>query len=309
MKEYETDPIFMEALEWFARIKDEKATLEDQCAFAAWMAADPAHSVAFERAQALWDRFDIIKPEYERLRKSGRLRRRDVLLGGLAAAIIAPGTYLLTRPGAFSDHTTGIGERRIVTLPDGSTAELGSYSALSVDYTEHERRLTLDRGQAFFVVARDASRPFIVGAGVGSTHALGTQFDVKLVDDAVTVTVVEHSVSVHIPSAVPVEISEGWQVSYDAAGIAPPHQIDIATAQAWRQDRIVFEDVPLRDVLRELERYRRGRIVLMDDSIGNIPVTAIFETRKADAALRTIAETLPIRVLNPDGLVAVVYRR
>lgn len=309
MKEYETDPIYMEALEWFVRIKDEKASPEDRRAFAEWIAADPAHAAAYERAQALWDRFDIVKPEYERLRKAGRIGRRDLLLGGLAAAIVAPGAYFLTRPGVFADHTTGIGERRTVTLPDGSTVELGSYSSLSVDFTGHERRLTLHRGQGFFVVAPDVSRPFLVDAGAGETRALGTQFDVKFIGDAVTVTVAEHSVSVQLPAAEPVEIAEGWQVSYSAEGIEPAQRVDVETAQAWRRDRIVFEDVPLRTVLRELERYRRGRIVLMDDSIGDIPVTAIFETRQAGAALRTIASTLPVRVLNPDGIVAVVYRR
>lgn len=309
MKEYETDPIYMEALEWFVRIKDEKASPEDQRAFAQWIAADPAHAVAYERAQALWDRFDIVKPEYERLRKAGRIGRRDFFLGGLAAAIVAPGAYVLTRPGLFADYTTGIGERRAFTLPDGSTVELGSYSSLSVNFTGEERRLTLHRGQGFFTVAPDISRPFVAEAGAGATRALGTQFDMKFTDDTVTVTVVEHSVSVELPAVDPVEVGEGWQVSYSAGGIDPAHRTDLGTAQAWRQDRIVFEDVPLRTVLRELERYRRGRIVLMDESIGNIPVTAIFETRRAEAALKTIANTLPIRVLNPDGIIAVVYRR
>jgi transmembrane sensor len=309
MKEYETDPIYMEALEWFVRIKDEKARPEDRRAFSEWIAADPGHAAAYERAQALWDRFDIIKPEYERLRKSGRIGRRDLLLGGLAVAILGPGAYVLTRPGIFADYTTDIGERSTVTLSDGSTVELGSYSSLSVDFTEQERRLTLHRGQGFFTVAPDASRPFIVHAGAGATRALGTQFDVKLTDDAATITVVEHAVSVRLPAGDPVEIEAGWQVRYNTDGLEAAHRVDVETAQAWRKDRIVFEDAPLRTVLRELERYRRGRIVLMDASIGNIPVTAIFETRHADAALATIANTLPIRVLNPDGIVAVVYRR
>ncbi len=309
MKEYETDPIYMEALEWFVRIKDEKASPEDRNAFAQWIAADPSHAEAYERAQALWDRFDIIKPEYERLRKAGRIGRRDLLLGGLATAIIVPGAYFLTRPGLFADYMTGIGERQTFALPDGSTVELGSYSSLSVNFTERQRRLTLHRGQGFFTVSPDMSRPFVVEAGAGATRALGTQFDVKFTDDTATVTVVEHSVSVELPVSDPVEVGEGWQVSYSAVNIDSAQRTDLVTVQAWRRDRIVFEDVPLRTVLRELERYRRGRIILMDESIGNIPVTAIFETRRAEDALGTIANTLPIGVLNPDGIITVVYRR
>jgi transmembrane sensor len=76
---------------------------------------------------------------------------------------------------------------------------------------------------------------------------------------------------------------------------------------AWRRDRIVFEDTPLRRVLAELERYRRGRIILTSDRIGSIPVTAVFDTRQTEAALQTIAETLPIRIFHATGYVAFVY--
>ncbi len=309
MKEYETDPVYMEALEWFVLIKDEKASVEDRRAFAEWIAADPAHAAAFERAETLWNRFDIVKPEYERLRKSGTIGRRGVLLGGLAALFVAPSAYFITRPGFFADFKTGIGERQSFTLPDGSTVELGSYSALSLDFTEDERRVHLYRGQGFFDVASNAARPFIVEAAKGATQARGTQFDVKALGEAVTVSVIENAVSVRLSARDSVEIGQGWQVSYDAAGLAAPRQVDIATIEAWRNDRIVFEDAPLRLVLRELERYRRGRILLMDDSIGDMPVTAIFNTRQAEDALNTISTTLPIRVADAGGFVAVVYRR
>jgi transmembrane sensor len=309
MNDDETDPIHMTALEWFVRIKDEKVSADEKRDFAVWLAADPAHAKAYERAQALWNRFDIVKPPYQRLRKTGQIGRRSLLLGGLAAVVVAPAAYVLSWPEILADHSTGIGERKLVTLADGSTVELGSYSALSVDFTARERRLTLHRGQGFFTVAPDAARPFVVDAGAGSTRALGTQFDIKLLDDAVTVAVIEHSVSLQLPSANALVIEQGWQVSYDGADPAPAQRIDVDGIQAWRQDRIVFEDVPLRIVLRELERYRRGRIILMDDSIGDIAVTAIFDTRKADAALGIIAQTLPVRVVNPDGILAIVYRR
>lgn len=309
MKESETDPVYMEALEWFVMMKDEQAGAEDRRAFAAWMAADPAHRAAYERARSLWDRFDIVKPEYEKMRDPRQLGRRGFLLGGIAAMMAAPFAYWATRPGAFADHVTGIGERRSFTLADGSMVELGSYSALSVDFTERERRLVLHRGQGFFQAAADALRPFVVAAGAGAARALGTRFDVKLADDRVSVTVMEHAVSVELAAQPPVTIDEGWQVTYGANRFETPRQVDIASVTAWRGDRIVFEDAPLRLVLQELERYRRGRIVLMDDSVGNIPVTAIFDTRQANAALATIAETLPIRVLDAVGYMALVYRR
>lgn len=309
MKEYETDPIYMEALEWLLLLNDEKATAEDRNRFALWLEADPAHALAFDRAQSLWERFEVVKPEYERLRRGERIDRRKVLLGGIVLALAAPATWLVTRPGFFADHRTGIGERTAFTLSDGSTVELGSRTALSVDMGADERRLTLHHGQAFFTVAADAERPFVVTAGSGTVRALGTQFDVKFLGGAAAVTVFEHAVAVSTHDAPMMEISSEWQVRYDETGLFAPEPADLSVTAAWRKDRIVFEDAPLRLVLHELERYRRGPILLMDDRLGDMPVTAIFDTAQAAAALTTIEATLPVRIVDAAGLVALVYRR
>lgn len=309
MRDQETDPTYLEALEWFVLMKDEQASDQQRRAFGDWLAADPAHAAAYDRASALWDRFDIVKPEYDRLRQSGRIGRRGVLIGGLALLAAAPALYALTRPGAFADYTTGVAERLAFTLPDGSMVELGSYSALSLDFTPRRRRLLLHRGQAFFRVAPVPNRPFTVEAETGAIQALGTEFDVKLAADRVVVTVIEHAVEVQAARSAPVVLEAGWQISYGGDGIAPPQRVDLAVTQAWRQDRIIVEDVPLRQVLRELERYRRGRILLMDGAIADIPVTAVFDTRHTDNALHIISETLPVQVLAASDYLALVYPR
>ncbi|MGU3576534.1 FecR family protein [Brucellaceae bacterium C25G] len=308
MKENDTDPIFIEALEWFARMKDEQISTGDKHAFMKWIKISPSHADAYKRAEMLWERFDIIKPEYNRMRKTRSLSRRDLLLSSLGFAIIMPGAYVLTKSMFWTDYTTDVGERKTFTLPDGSLVELGSYSALSFDYTPSRRHLTLHRGQGFFSVAPDANRPFIVDAGAGTTKALGTQFDIKRDNNSVTVTVIENRVEVYLKPDQPTEMGEGWQISYSSDVIGRPREADIATVQAWRKDRIIFEDVPLRVVLKELERYRTGKIILLDDTIGEIPVTAVFESKDSLRALEAIAATLSIRVLNPNGMLAVVYR-
>ncbi len=309
MQDDETDPIYMEALEWFVRMKDEHVSAEDRMAFEDWLAMDPVHAAAYDRAHALWSRFDIVKPEYERLQTSGRIGRRGFMVGGLVALVAGSTTYIISRPGVFADYKTDVAERRSLTLVDGSTVELDGYTALSVQFTDMVRRLPLHRGQAFFQVAPDRNRPFVVEAAMGNVRALGTAFDIKIMPDVVTVSVAEHSVAVQTARTGSVVVQSGWQVSYDDKGILPPQQIDLSLVQSWRQDRIVFEDVPLRRVLDELERYRRGRIVLMDSTIGDIPVTAIFDTKQPENALQIIAETLPVRILNMNGYIAVIYRR
>lgn len=308
MKDEAPDPIMMEALQWFVRMRDDKVTQADRLAFEAWLDADAAHGAAWKRAEALWKRLDLVQPKLDRIGRSGSLlSRRNFVVASAGLLAGAGALYAYTRPGMFAEYTSDVGERRTVALPDGSTMELGSSTALSTRFTESERNIDLFRGEGFFEVASDPSRPFRVHAGGGITQALGTTFDVKYIGDLVTVAVSEHAVEVSTPEFANVRLEEGWQVSYGDEGLGRPVQADFGAVEAWRSDRIVFQDVPLRMVLAELERYRRGKIVLMDASIGNIPVTAIFDTRQADNALTTIAETLSLGVLDAGGFVAIVY--
>ncbi len=309
MTEHETDPTYIDALEWFVRFKDKGFTDADRAAFERWLGEAPSHAQAFQRAEALWKRFDIVVPEYKQLKASDRISRRSVVFGGLTLLAGASLLYNLSRDGLFADYKTEIAERRSFTLPDGSLVELGGYSALSVEFDSGQRRLVLHRGQAFFKVAADPGRPFVVHAAGGTTKALGTQFDIRLSGNGAAVSVIEHAVEVRGLNVSSVTIDAGWQVTYDGSGIGPATQIDIETVQAWRSNRLVFEDVPLRQVISEIERYRRGRILLADSTIGDIPITAVFDTAQMDSVLVNMAETLPVEVINARGYLAVIYRR
>lgn len=298
------DPVYLAALEWLARLNDEDAVEQDRRAFMRWLDEDPAHPVAYARAQALWNRFEMVRPAAD------RMHRRRAVLGALAAAVAVPALYALSRQHLLADYRTGIGERRRVVLADGSALELGSDTALSVSFSGQQRRLTLHRGQAYFHVAADAARRFSVQAADGVTTALGTQFDIKILDDVVTVSVTEHAVAVQPrPGAQPVTVSAGWQMQYGASGGGAPARFDQAAALAWRQDRLVFNDVPLATVLGELQRYQRGPIFLMDAGVGALPVTAAFNATDPQEALRGLAEIFPIRLRGVAGYATLVYAR
>src|SRR4029077_19161785 len=94
------------------------------------------------------------------------------------------------------DASTDIGERSLLVLADGSKVTLNTASAVHADYTGPERRVTLVRGEAFFDVAKDHTRPFVVSAGSRNVIAVGTAFDVRLQDRRVRVTLVEGKVRV-----------------------------------------------------------------------------------------------------------------
>lgn len=309
MNEDEVDPIHMQGLEWFVLMNDMKASAKDRLAFNHWLEADSAHRAAYERAQALWNRFDVVIPEYTRLRRQGGISRRGLMFAGLGVFIGASGLYALSDADLFADFRTDVAERRSFLLPDGSIVELGGYSAASLDFGAGERRLRLYRGQAFLQVAAEPVRPFVVEAGGGTITALGTQFDVHLIEDRTVVSIIEHAVEVRVGKTAPIRADADWQVSYDSSGARPATRADMAAVQNWRHGRLVFSDMPLRQVIADLERYRRGRILLADRSIGDIPVTAVFDIAKIDDVLPAMAETLPVRIFNAKGYVTVLYRR
>lgn len=309
-REEAQDPLLRQALEWLVRLRDEGATPAEREGFAAWLAEGEAQQRAWQAAEALWARFDCVAVE---LGRDGRRRGapagvgRRALLGGFSLAVLGAAAWWATRPGRWADLKTAPGELRRVVLADGSTLELGSHTALSHDFTALQRRLTLHRGEIHVTVAADA-RPFLVTALGGETRALGTRFNLRALDGEVTVTVAEHAVLVTLDGASET-VTEGWQVAYRDRVLMAPAPADLSQAEAWREGRLVFRNTPLRRVLGELERYRVGSILLLDEAVGEIPVTAVFRAADGDAALETIAATLPVRLVWASDLLVLVMAR
>lgn len=301
------------AVAWFVRLHDEQASMADRAAFADWLAGDPAHAEAWNELDRIWGGLGEVgaasrtmpppaavgrRPSYARPWR--RLAAAAVVLLALASA------WSLAPAGLLADHRTGIGERRTVDLADGSQIELGPDSALDVSFTPGRRGIRLIAGEAFFTVARDQARPFIVEAGRGRVEVLGTAFDVKIAEDTVSVAVTKNAVAVSAAGGAPVRLNAGQEVSYDGRGVSPVRDADLDAIQAWRQDQLVFHDVPLDTVLAELRRYRHGRVQLLGGDLGSRRVTAVFNAREPDAAIDTIARSLDLRVLRATSLFIVL---
>jgi transmembrane sensor len=319
MKVETGDTVLQDAQQWFVLLRDDAATAEDRRRFTAWLAADPAHRRAWDDTERLWTRLDAVVPalRLETLDLRGVLApqpvsmtRRTWLKQAAAAALVLGGgtAWYATSADLFADHRTAVGERRGLTLADGSRVDLDAGSALSVAFTDGQRRITLHHGRAFFQVAKDAARPFVVVAGNGEVRALGTAFDVKHGLHAVRVAVSEHAVAVSVAGE-SARLEAGAAMDYSAAGLGAAAGADIASLLSWRQDRLFFQEAPLSDVVADLDRYRRGRIVILDEAIANLPVTGFFHAAQAEAALQTIAATLPVRLTRlTDRLVLIRAR-
>ncbi len=305
------------AVAWFVRLRDEEASQADRAAFVVWLRADPAHERAWRELEAVWGALDRSAiPKAGGPAASSRIARRTSrpLWRPLAAAavilVLTMAGLQIPSSGLLADHRTGIGERRIVVLADGSSIELGPTSAIDIDLGKTRRAVRLVMGEAFFNIARDAARPFVVSAGRGEIAVLGTAFDVKIGrDEAVSVVVSESKVAVSVAGSAAVGVAAGQEVSYDGNGLSAVRAADLDLAQAWRHDQLVFHDTPLDTVLSELGRYHRGRIQLLGGELGRRRITAVFDAKRPDAALDTIARNLDLRLLRATGyFVALIAR-
>ena len=139
--------------------------------------------------------FDTVPQE--RAAMHTRSPRRRFLAVAASALMVALAGGVWWQSARYPLYSTDIGERRSITLADGSTVDLNARSKLRVEFSKNERRVELLDGQALFQVAKDKSRPFIVASGEAAVRAVGTQFDVYRKDSGTTVTVLEGRVAVY----------------------------------------------------------------------------------------------------------------
>ena len=306
------EDVVEEATTWFVRLRADLVSADDRRAFEAWLAHDPAHPEAYAQAEALWGEIGgmpdprLQDPPYDRSAHPApqvRFRRwQAVRTCGAAACVALVAVVGLWSAGGYdwlrADHVTAVGETRRVTLADGTTLQLNTDTAVAVDFSQSRRRVELYRGQAYFAVAKDESRPFEVIAGQGLTRALGTAFDVLDAARSVTVAVEEGKVRVSRPQGPGTEsvtLGAGEAARYGRSGVIEVRQGDLATA--WRQGKLVFSSRPLGDVVAELDRYRPGAIVVLDSRIAQARFTGVLDLRDTDQALAAIEGSLAVDVL------------
>jgi transmembrane sensor len=300
------------AATWFARLQGDAVLAEDRRAFERWLAADPRNTVAWARCQDVWNGLGLLEadPALAALRadalaagepSSRRLSRRGLLAAAGVVAMVGGGAIgwrvlgKKAAPAADSSadpiFTTALGELSTFHLADGSMVTLGTDSAVRVNPWDRERRLTLVRGQAFFKVAKDAARPFVVAVGDKLVTAVGTAFDVRLDPGKLSVTLLEGRVRIAGPSPRGdrmVEMSAGSRfVAADAADwtIAA---VDTVKESSWLQGRLVFDGEPLSAVVDEMNRFSARKLRVADPVVAATPVSGVFKTGQVDAFVAAI---------------------
>ncbi|MGQ4274545.1 FecR family protein [Terrihabitans sp. B22-R8] len=317
------EPLFREAALWLARLDD--PTLDDRtrAAFHDWLARDDRHLAAYDQAERVWTGASANTPSGPRddaaiealvrgaKRGRGRKRAARTLAAGLCALMLAGGGEWVRRGGLDdlrSDYVTAPGARRIVELADGSVIRLNTDSALAVELEPRQRRVRLFRGEAFFEVAHDPARPFVVVTDHGETRVTGTAFNLRETGDETRVSLVEGRVRLS-PLESPgnsVALAAGQEAEVRPDRVGMPRAFDAESATAWQRGQIVFFQTRLADVVEELNRYQRGRIMVLGERLRAQPVTGVFDSRDPDQAIANIEATLGVSALRLGGALTIL---
>jgi transmembrane sensor len=204
---------------------------------------------------------------------------------------------------------------REVTLADGSVVHIDAGAAISVALSASERRIQLLSGRAFFAVAHDARRPFMVTANGTETVALGTQFEVRMQGAQTEVTLLEGSVAVSGPARSPGKapwrerLTPGEQLRV-ASGAAPVRdEVDANNVISWSRGWLEFRSTPLTEAIAQINRYSAKQVMLADASLAEFSVAGSFIAGDSESILSAIAEVLPIRVVDGGSREVLLFRR
>lgn len=247
-------------------------------------------------------------------RPRGRRFAWAAAAGGAAAAVAAVWLIHSTAGGTLR---TAAGERREVTLADGSIVNLASASEIRVRFAATERDLQLLRGEAFFRVHKNPQRPFIVEVSGSQVRAVGTAFGVRREQTSAVVTVVEGVVSVSVsagqaaslpaggaPMALPLLLGANQQVRIPDAG-APPSvkTVNGSIEMAWTAGELIFDDEPLAEVVRRFNAHNRLQIVITDPALAARRVSGVFRASDPESFVAFIqAAGTPATQRDSDGI-------
>jgi len=328
----ESDAVKAEARDWVLHLAGrDDAEAEQACA--AWRAADPRREAAFTSAWRAWhgiadtpvalieswraeaaafERTPTVRVARIVRSRAFRIAVPTALAASIAAIFMVPQAQR-SAPGFQPELKveTRVAETRTLALNDGSRVTVGAHSGVDVDYAPKTRRVVLKSGQAFFEVAHNPSRPFIVLAGDAEIRVTGTKFDVTRIGSDVRVAVLEGRVEVRRRGAAATSVqvlTAGQRSDLVADTDFRPAQPVAVPAGAWRQGRLYYADAPLSEILADAERYSDVRLAV-DDRVGNMRLTASFRTDDMDHFISDIEAALPVTVRHrADGSILLTAR-
>ena len=291
------------AAAWLGRRDGEGWTDTEQAELDSWLAESWANRAAFWRLDHAWnyaDRLTALRPAPE---KSDEPRARRLPLARIAIALTivvsALGVAGTLYPSRSGEHTyaTALGGHELVTLDDGSRVELNTDTVLRTAMRGSSKIAWLDRGEAYFQIKHDASRPFVVIAGNRRVTDLGTKFLVRRDANRLKVAVVEGRVRLDGEGQRTALLTQGdiATVAPNALSVARNSAEALGNQLGWRQGLLVFKRNSLADVAAEFNRYNRRKLIVADSAAARLTIDGTFRANNVEAFTDIAQDILGLR--------------
>lgn len=292
-----TPDVARQAAHWHMRMLDEPVSAADRDACAHWRAAAPEHERAWQKAQRVQAQLGLL-PRRLALGTLNR-ERRQAMKHLLALAIVAPLGYVAYRQAVpAAAYATVVGEHRRVELADGTVLDLNTDTAIDLNFDPEQRLITLLRGEILVDSGADAGsprhRPLRVASRQGLMEALGTRFLVRQHESSTQLAVLEGAVRITPMQGPQTTVEAGQQKVFDGLGLGPASAAREQDS-LWTRGRLIAEEMPLGEFLRELGRYRSGWLRCQPE-VARLPISGAFQLGNTDAILAALPATLPVQV-------------
>jgi transmembrane sensor len=330
-----------EAADWLARRDARPWTDVDQVAFNEWLAVSPIHKVEFLRMEYAWEESLRLKAlgagvQSNKAPRPGRWVLSALFSGGVAGRSsrmpAAPAMRRLRLPMALAAgvliaavaaawitashyggrYSTTVGQLAHIAMADGSQVTLNTDSVVRVAVSTTERKVDLQRGEAFFKVAKDPSRPFIVTVGEQRVIAVGTQFSVRREGTDAQIVVTEGKVRVESggpnPLITAASLPAGSVAHASAVGAVVQTRAPTQAEEllSWRGGLLVLHDTTLADAAAEFNRYNVHKIAIRDPVVGALRISGTFRATSAEAFVRLLERGYPLHADVVDDRITLI---
>lgn len=287
------------AAEWLARRDGPDWNDARQAELDAWLAEDTRHRVAWLRLRSVWDRMDAVRGQQlapaAHPQPLGRYSPWRIAAGVVLACALGAQLVTLTVGERGERYATRVGESRLVALADGSRVTLNTGTRLRAT-GDGERHVWLDEGEAYFDIAHDQKRPFVVEAGTNRITVLGTRFTVRREGGATRVLVAQGKVRVDQGAASVILLPDDEAVARKGSVDRRTHDAaHTGRALAWRDGRIVFDATPLAEAAAQFNRYNERQIIVEGPAAHSVVLGGSFAPTNVDGFVRLLEQGFGVR--------------
>jgi transmembrane sensor len=306
------------AADWCVRLHFEDCTDADRAEFLRWYDADPEHAVEYVGMCRIWQVSEQLPPRVQaplvgrsRRRTAPLLARAAVLALAVGAAWGAGWSWGML-PGSVR-YFMAEEARRQVRLPDDSKVELNQRTGMLYLGFNDRRQVVLRDGEAFFDVQRNVAKPFLISTDNASVRVTGTHFNVWTAPVQTTVSVTEGTVLVSRSEDGDgrnqgTELTAGMQAVVAEGRTLQLKRVDPSRSTAWRNGKLMLEDISLRDAIAQINRYLKVPLLLEGTEVGNLRFGGIYDTADLNQLISALPRVLPIKLRRSDDVIIISSR-